>query len=156
VGAYGTGGASSANVAFPLELGLSAARDLWTMADEVVSASSGIGTKASEAVVDWTGPKQAVFLDRRVADSSSATAVAGSLRELARAFATAWSQARGEQDRINHARWVEAEKADDNIFEKGWQWAFGETDYGPPPENPPVPSAPRFEATRDPIHPEHQ
>lgn len=51
-------------------------------------------------------------------DGAAATTTAAALRETARSFATAWSQARGQQDRINHARYVEAETSDDGTLEQ--------------------------------------
>ena len=154
-GPYGTAGANDANVPFPFDTGLQAARDLWTLADEVETARGGLNAEEADAVVDFTGPKRARFASMRNEDTSAATSTAAGLRELARSFATAWSQARGQQDRINHARYVEAETSSDGTLENLGEFFTGEDDYGPPPENPPVPTAPGFRATRDPIHPEH-
>lgn len=154
-GPYGTAGANDANVPFPFETGLQAARDLWDLADEVISAKGRLDTKETAAKVDWTGPKRNRFTGMRDEDGTAASTTAAALRELARSFATAWSQARGQQDRINHARYVQAETEDDGTLENIGEFFVGEDDYGPPPENPPVPQPPGFRATRDPIHPEH-
>jgi hypothetical protein len=37
----------------------------------------------------------------------------------------------------------------------GREFFVGENDYGPPPENPAVPSGPGFRATREPIKPDY-
>ena len=74
---------------------------------------------------------------------------------MANLFATKWAEARGEQDRINFARWVQAEKDNDGWLENTVDF-FYEEDHGEPPGNPPVPSAPGYWPTRDPIHPEFE
>jgi hypothetical protein len=153
-GPYGTAGANSANVPFPFETGLQAARDLWQLADEVISTKGKLATKETAALVDWAGPKRHRFTAMRDEDGTAASTAATGLRELARSFATAWSQARGQQDRINFARYVQHETDSDSTLENVGEFFTGEDDYGDPPENPPVPSAPGFHATRQPIHPE--
>lgn len=155
MGAYGTSG-SAPNETFPFELGLAAARDLWSMADEVQAADGRISSAKERAIIDFLGPKLSVFLDRRSVDATTAQQAFETLRGTADQIAAAWARARGNQDRINHARWVAAQKADDNILERGFQALFGETDYGPEPDDPPPPSGPRFEPTRAPIHPEYE
>lgn len=154
-GPYGTAGASSANVDFPFDVALQAARDLWTLAGEVETARGQLDRKETVALADFTGPKKNRFVAMRNEDGRAATTSAAALRQLAESFATAWSQARGQQDRINHARYVQAETEDDGFLENAGEFFTGEDDYGPPPENPPVPSPPNFAATRAPIHPEH-
>lgn len=93
-----------------------------------------------------------VFDDRGRYDRAAGANVAGNLRALAERIASDWAKARGQQDRINKARWVEHQRADDNFLEKGWHWFAGETDYGPPPANPETPGAPAFGATRGPLY----
>lgn len=154
-GPYGTAGASDANVPFPFDTGLQAARDLWTLADEVETARGNLTSMESEAVVEFTGPKRTQFGGMRDEDGGAAVTTAAALREMAGSFATAWSQARGQQDRINHARYVEAETSDDSTLENLGEFFVGENDYGPPPENPAVPSGPGFRATREPIKPNY-
>ena len=154
-GPYGTAGASDTNVPFPFDTGLQAARDMWTLADEVGTARGNLASRESDAVVEFTGPKLTEFTGMRDEDASAAAATAAALREMALSFATAWSQARGQQDRINHARYVEAETSDDGVLENVVEHFGGEDDYGPPPENPAVPSGPGFRATREPIKPEY-
>ena len=53
------------------------------------------------------------------------------LEDLAHSFATQWARARGQQDRINRARYIAAEIDGDNILENTWEWFAGENDYGP-------------------------
>lgn len=154
-GPYGTAGANSANVPFPFDTALQAARDLWTLAEDVESSARRLRPKEAHALVEFTGPKSSRFRAMRDEDDGAATTSAGGLRELAQAFATAWSQARGQQDRINHARYVQSETEDDGTLENIGEFFVGEDDYGPPPENPSVPQPPGFHATRDPIYPEH-
>jgi hypothetical protein len=153
-GPYGTAGASDANVPFPFDTGLQAARDLWTLADEVVSTKGRLDTKETATLLDWSGPKRQRFTAMRNEDGAAATTSAAALRELARSFATAWSQARGQQDRINFARYVEHETDDDGTLENVGEFFTGEDDYGDPPENPAVPQPPGFHATRSPMHTE--
>ena len=153
-GVYGTAGASSANVPFPFELGLQTARDLWELAGEVDSAKGKLDAKETATIVDWLGPKLHTFQRMRNEDDTAATSTANGLRTLARTFATAWSQARGQQDRINFARYCQHEHDNRSTLDKVGDFFTGEDDYGDPPEDPPVPAAPGFRATRDPIHPE--
>ena len=75
---------------------------------------------------------------------------------MANTFAAEWADARGEQDRINHARYVQHEKDNDSWAEDGVEWVVGEDDYGEPPANPSVPQPPDYEPTREPIHPEFE
>jgi hypothetical protein len=134
---------------------LQAARDLWELAGEVDSAKGKLDTKETSTIVDWLGPKLKTFQGMRGEDGTAATSAGNALRTLAKSFATAWSQARGQQDRINFARYVQHETEDDGWLENAGEFFTGEDDYGDPPEDPPVPSAPGFRATRDPIHPEY-
>ena len=61
---------------------------------------------------------------------------------------------RGQQDRINFARYCEDESKNDGWGENAWESVAGEDDYGAPPENPGVPSAPGFGETREAQYPE--
>lgn len=148
--------ASDANVVFPMDLALPACRDLWSMADAIVEARGQLNTSVGAAVRDWLGPERDTFdtkVDHHRTESSN---TADSLRLLARDIAHAWAGARGQQDRINFARYVEHEIADDGGLENFAEHFTGEDDYGPPPENPADPAAPGFAATREPIHPEFE
>jgi hypothetical protein len=89
-------------------------------------------------------------------EGTDASTISGGLVTLANLFATKWAEARGEQDRINFARYVQHEKDDDGWGENAVEFFSGEDDYGEPPGNPPVPSAPDYAETREPIHPEFE
>jgi hypothetical protein len=153
---YGEAAASDANVVFPFDLALPAARDLWALADSVRSSNSDLVT--AQATVDsWKGPHRDAFDTKVTTYGSSSSSVAAALEALAKGIAAAWAAARGQQNRINKARYVEHEKQNEGA--RGWgivEFFAGEVDYGPPPGNPPVPSEPHFPETGDPVrmHPE--
>lgn len=151
---YGSASASSPNLRFAYDAALAAARELWSLAEDFAQANATMTAAHADAVVDFLGPMRTVFDDRGSYDRAAGTNAAGNLRALAQGIASDWAQARGQQDRINKARWVEHQRADDNFLEKGWQWFAGETDYGPPPANPATPAAPAFAPTREPQYPE--
>jgi hypothetical protein len=153
---YDNSRASSANVVFEYQLALEAARDLWALAGHVRSTTAQWSGPADLARTDWTGPKREQFDERMSQNGSDTQAVATGLEDTARLLARSWSEARGEQDRINKARYVDAELDDDNWLENGWEWIFGENDFGRPPDNPPPPAPPGFAPTRAPMYPEHQ
>jgi hypothetical protein len=148
--------ANDANVPFEYELALKAARGLWSLAGKLREHQSRRVTAASTARTDWTGPKHDQFEEKVRQEGTDTTAVAGGLEDTARALARSWSQARGQQDRINFARYVDHEIDDDNIAEDFVEFFAGEDDYGPPPENPPVPAPPDFTPTRAPMHAEYE
>jgi hypothetical protein len=153
---YGNEQASDANVAFAYDLALAAARDLWSLAGQLRSHE---GERASAAVIaraDWQGPKHDQFEQDIGQEGRDVTAVAAGLEDTARSLAENWARARGEQDRINKARYVDHELDDDNFLEDAWEWVAGEDDYGPPPGNPPTPGPPAFEPTRAPMYPEYE
>ena len=82
----------------------------------------------------------------------------GALRSLADLFAAKWAEARGEQNRINWARWVQAEKDDDNWRRTaGVGGRRGRLRRAPPN---PRPEGPDYaETSAGPpvvIHPEHE
>jgi hypothetical protein len=79
--------------------------------------------------------------------------MASALRAFAEQIAFAWACARGQQDRINFARYCEDESTNDGWGENAVESVAGEDDYGPPPENPACPSAPGFAATREAQYP---
>ena len=153
---YGTESANSTNVVFPFDKAAPAARDLWAMADALVATRNEMNTAATNVVVDWIGPEKDTFDAKVVSYRSSALSVITELRYLAEEIARAWAAARGQQDRINHARYVEHEIADDGAGENFVEFFAGEDDYGPPPSDPPIPSSPNFAPTRDPIKPEFE
>jgi hypothetical protein len=152
---YGNERASDQNIPFAFDTALAAARDCWALAGEVRHHDQALGTDAGR-LASWTGPKK-LQLDEKVGGlHRDAETIAGGLEALAHDFAVMWAQARGQQDRINRARWVEREMDDDNPLENAWEWFAGEDDYGPAPDDPPVPVPPWFEATRAPMFTEYE
>jgi hypothetical protein len=152
------GGASpnQADIVFPYTTCLHAARDLWSLAGEVESKAGSWATEANKALDGWQGGHEQTFRHNLGTANTDADSVKGALRSTARKLATAWAQARGEQDRINFARWVQAQKDDDGWGENTIEFFAGEDDYGEPPGNPADPQPPEFNKTRDPIHPEYE
>jgi hypothetical protein len=152
---YGEAAASDANVVFPFDLALPAARDLWALAQSVRSSNSDLVT-AQGTVASWKGPHRDAFDSKVTTYGSSSSSVASALEALASGIAAAWAAARGQQNRINKARWVEHEKQNEGA--RGWgvvEFFAGEVDYGPPPDNPAVPGAPGFGATGERMYPEY-
>lgn len=154
--AYGPASANSQNVNFAFDLALATARDLWSLAQDVRSLQFQRVGAAVGARTDWSGPKRDDFDAKMTQEGTDATTVADSLIALACTFAQAWAEARGQQDRINFARYVQHEIEDDNWAEDTVEHFTGENDYGPPPENPEPPEGPDFDPTRQPIHPEYE
>ena len=148
--------ASGTNVDFAFGLALEAAADLWALAGEVRAKQGDRIDLSSRCIVDWRGPHRDHFDRLMRTEETDADTVADALIALANEIALAWSRARGEQDRINHARWVEHEKSQDSWAEDAGEFFTGEDDYGAPPEDPPVPTGPDFAPTRAPIHPEFE
>jgi hypothetical protein len=159
--AMGGYSASSANVPFAYDLALSAARDLYELSGVVDARHQSWVTEAGKATADWEGGHRDTFTHNLATAGTDAAAVKEALRGLADLFAAKWAEARGEQNRINWARWVQAEKDDDNWAENTVEWVAGEDDYGEPPPNPPAPEGPDYAETSAPghpvvIHPEHE
>jgi hypothetical protein len=148
--------ANSANVMFAYGEALQAARDLWALAGELRSHQSRRATVAQTARRVWVGPKHDQFEDKMRREASDTTAVADGLEATARAIGRSWAEARGQQDRINFARWVDKQIDDDGVLENIGEFFTGEDDYGPPPGNPDPPGPPAFPATRSPVHPEFE
>lgn len=148
--------ASSSNVNFAYDTALQAARDLYTLSGAVNTKHDSRATEGSLAVDGWEGGHRSTFDTKMTAEGTDAETVRSALVTLADTFASEWAAARGEQDRINHARYVQHEKDDDNWVEDGAELVVGEDDYGAPPDNPPVPDAPDYAVTRDPVHPEFE
>jgi hypothetical protein len=147
VTAYGNAHANSPNLRFAFDACLQAARDLWALADELDSTSVRVGAAHADAVVDFLGPMRVQFDDHNDTNRSQLSTVGASLRGYAGQLAADWSAARGEQDRINFSRWVEAQKAQEGIVDRVKQWFGPDKDYGSPPGNPPVPTGPAFAVT---------
>lgn len=154
---YGVADASAPNLNYPFDQALAAARALNALTGQLATSRSTRATQETHAKVDWLGPSRRDFVALVSADNANSTSAEGTLADLAVQIATQWSQARGQQDRINHARWaLEQESNESGIRHSAFgNWLLGEEDYGPPPENPSIPTEPSFYATRDAIHPEH-
>src|SRR5687768_12664837 len=103
---------------------------------------------------DFKGPHADVSDSKVETYRTSAINMASGLRAFAGQIAQGWAAARGQQDRINFARYCEDESSNDGWGENAWESVAGEDDYGAPPENPGVPSAPNFAATREPQYSE--
>jgi hypothetical protein len=149
-------GASGSNVNFAFDLALEAARDLYELAGVVQTKHQARADEATRCVDGWEGGHRASFDSKMSNENTDAGTIRAALVALAGKFASEWAAARGEQDRINQARWVQQQKDDDSWVEDGAEWIVGEDDYGPPPEDPPVPEPPDYQPTRDPIHPEYE
>lgn len=154
---YGEAAASDVDVAFPLDSALAAARAAWRLADAVSESRSTMNTLDSTHLTDadFKGPHRDVSDGKVSAYRTSSLNMAGGLRTFAGQIAQGWAAARGQQDRINFARYVEHEIQDDAWYEDAAEWVVGEDDYGAPPENPDVPTAPNYAATRDPMYTEY-
>lgn len=154
---YGVADASAPNLNYPFDDALAAARALHRLRGQLVTTRSHQDTNEEHALVDWLGPSARNFRSLVATVETNSRSAEGTLSDLAVQIATQWSQARGQQDRINHARWALEQKENESGLRHSavGEWLLGEEDYGPPPENPPIPKAPGFWPTRDPIHPEH-
>lgn len=166
MGAYGQSDlAAGADVRFPFELALQAARNAWRLAQELRSTAEGVRHDATTTMGPWVGPKRDEFDQRWPDEHRKAQSVVDGFEQLARDFAEAWSRARGEQDRINHSRYVAAEEEKRRKADEGFQFGDipgffterwgGQPDYGPTPPDPPVPTAPHFTTRHRPVHPEY-
>jgi len=148
--------ASSANVNFAFDTALQAARDLYALAGVVDTKHDSRATEGTKAVDGWEGGHRSAFDSKMTTEGTDAESIRSALVSLANKFASEWALARGEQDRINFARYVKAETDDDNWVEDGAELVVGENDYGEPPANPGVPVSPDYQPTRAPIHPEYE
>jgi hypothetical protein len=150
--------ANAANVNFDFARALAAARQLQELADAVKNSRETWAEKAHNAQADgttgeWKGGKRDVFDHNLVTARTDAERIESGLRALADKLAQQWARARGQQNRINWARWVQAEKDDDGWAENSWEWVAGEDDYGEPPKNPPDPPGPHYPETHLPGQP---
>ncbi|MGH9209957.1 MAG: hypothetical protein ACRD2C_04675 [Acidimicrobiales bacterium] len=154
--------ASAANIDFEYDLALSAARDLSSLASVVNDKSYAWQTEAGKALnvagdTPWEGGKSDHFNSNLSTATTDGETISSHLGHLATTFAEQWARARGEQDRINHARWAQAQRDDDGWFENNVTELVYDEDTGPPPEDPDPPSASNnWEPTREPIHPEYE
>jgi hypothetical protein len=148
--------ASSSNVNFDFDGALEAARDLYSLSGVVRTKH---GTRADEAELakdGWEGGYRSDFDSKLSNEGTDVDTIAGALVSLANLFASEWANARGEQDRINFARYVQNERDNDGGWENAGEFFAGENDLGAPPDNPAVPDAPDYAPTREPIHPEFE
>jgi hypothetical protein len=148
--------ASSANVNFAFDQALQAARDLYSLSGVVTAKHDARVTESTRCVDGWEGGKRTEFDGKMSTEDTDVGTISGGLVTLANRFASEWAMARGEQDRINFARYVQNERDDDSWVEDGAEFFAGENDLGAPPDNPPVPVSPDYEPTREPIHPEFE
>jgi hypothetical protein len=152
----GTPAANSHDVVFAYGTALQAARDLNALAIEIHEKQTAWAGEAAKAVIGWEGGHRDFFNSNLITLGTDAAFIIGGLTLLADLFAAAWATARGEQDRINWARWVQAQKDDDWWGEDVVDF-FYEEDMGEPPADPPRPTAEDgYQPTRQPIHPEYQ
>ena len=147
---------AAANVNFAFDEALQAARDLYELSGVVDTKHDARADEARRAVDGWEGGHRLAFDTKLTTEGSDAETIRAALVSLAATFASEWAAARGEQDRINHARYVKHEKDNDSWAEDGVEWIAGEDDYGAPPGDPDVPEPPGYEPTRDPVHPEFE
>jgi hypothetical protein len=153
---YGEAAASDVDVPFPIDSALAAARAAYRLADAVAESRSTMNTLNATHLsdADFKGPHADVSDGKVEAYRISSANMASGLRTFADQIAVGWAAARGQQDRINFARYCEDESSNDGWGENAVESFAGEDDYGPPPENPSTPSAPNFSATRDAQYPE--
>ena len=158
MGVYGSNDvANKANVNFNYGLALQAARDLYQLSHAVTVCASGRAAAANVARPDWEGGKRDEFESKLKVEAQDASTASSELVALANQFAKSWAEARGEQDRINQARYTQDKLNHRSWAEKEWQDNIaGDPNYGGPPSDPPVPSAPDFSPTRAPIHAEYE
>ena len=148
--------ASSTNVNFAFATALSAARDLHALAGVLYTKHDARAGEATTAVDGWEGGHRTTFDTKMTTEGTDVESLRGALVTLAGKFASEWAAAWGEQDRINFARYVQAQKEEDSWVEDGTELVVGEDDYGAPPDDPPVPQAPDYEVTRAPMHTEYE
>jgi hypothetical protein len=152
---YGEGAADDANVPFPYELSKSGAAAIWRLADAVGAARSSMIDGHGAATVDWEGPEKADFDAKVSSFVESCNSCEAALRHLADGIGAAWAAARGQQDRINTARWFQHEEQNQSILEDIGDF-FSQDKAPDPPRNPSAATAPDFSPTREPVHPEFE
>jgi hypothetical protein len=140
------------DVHFDFGLALEVARLCYQLARYLPDKQSAREGMARIAQVDWTGHHAQTFQQHMGASHEDADRLSAALRALADGFAASWAKARGEQDRVNFARYVERKRANRSFWDEVGDFFFGEDDYGDPPSDPPVPTAPDFAPTRAPMY----
>lgn len=142
----GSGGA----VEFGFEGSLELARQLWALADDLVTEDGGRNGEYETAKAKFEGPHADSFAERRDTERSSRSNVVAGLREDARAWAEAWAKAMLQQNKNNRVDAVEQASEDRGWLEKGWDATFGSDDSDSEvaqAEQPPTPTPPSFTAT---------
>ncbi len=136
------------DVWFDFEGSLALARRLWRLAGTVEEHQGSRVAAGRVGRQQWIGTYATEFDGRVHDESTSATHVADALRESARRYALCWREATFEQAKRVYARHVDAVKHDRNLLEQAGDWLFGDdTNYGPAPSEPSVPSPPSFYPT---------
>lgn len=149
---YGAATANSANVVYPFAASLPAARAANSLADDLQASKTSLDTDADNVVAEWIGPNRATFVAKHEALQTSIDNLDATLRYLGGEVGRSWAAARGQQDRINFARYVEQDISEDGALENFGEFFAGETDYGPPPGDPSAPTADMFFETSQPMH----
>lgn len=106
------------DVQFDYDGALQLARDLWAGAGTVRQAHGAIDDLATSARTTWRGRFAEDFDGRHLTSMDNASLVAAAMCEEAHAWALGWKQAVDEQNRINRARAVEAERASRSFGER--------------------------------------
>lgn len=148
--------APRANVDVAFDEALQCACDLYALSGVVTTKHEARVSEAALCVDGWEGGHRTDFDAKMTAEDTDVGTVSEALVTLADLFATTWAEARGEQDRINFARYVGDERDSDGWGENALELFTGENDLGAPPGNPPVPESPDYAPTREPIHPEYE
>jgi hypothetical protein len=137
-------------VVFDFDGSLELARQLWSLADDIVTEHGLRETDFTTANAKWEGPYGVEFEGRRADERTSKANVVEGLRDDARAWAQAWAAALDQQNKNNRAAEVTRVRNDRNLFEVGWDNTFGEDDSDSQVAAVPdvtVPIPPRFQAT---------
>lgn len=134
------------DVVFDFEGALNLARRLWAFADELESATSDRFTGAETALTSWLGAYADEFVERMNTEQNQLTQLVGLLRHDADQWASAWKDAKDEQNRRLWARQVDQMKADRNVFDHIGDFFTG-FDYPPDPVPVPKPTPSGFYAS---------
>ncbi len=141
------------DVVFPFSQYQQACRDLHKLAKNLQGLKQAVSRAETAAIPGWVGPHRTSFDAKSLALTNRIEVTAEAADQLARELAGGWAAARGQQDRINTARYNKDESDHDSGWEDFGEFFVGE-DYESPPEDPPVPGPPLYGPTRRPKHPE--
>lgn len=136
-------------VEFDFAGSLQLARDLWALADEILTEDNGREQQFTTAKEKWLGPYGEQFVGRRSDERTSRGTVVSAMRDDARAWAQAWATAMNQQNKNNRAAEVERIRDDRGLLEQGSDFFFGDDsdDQVPMPPEPAVPTPPGFAPT---------